>query len=202
MRGACIFSRHGGSFYSFEEMKTISEVCEKRNLSLHLDGARLFNALVKTGVQPITIGPLFDTLSICLSKGLGAPAGTMLMGSADLMRKARRLRKALGGSMRQVGILAAAGIYALDNNIDRLAKDHFRATTIGDTLAKCNFVEQLLPVDTNIIIFKLNQKYSVEGFLHHLSENNILAVQFGPTIIRMVTHLDIDDEMRRKRLMF
>ncbi len=188
-------SNHGGgSYYSLEEMLAISNTCRKAEVALHLDGARLFNALVASGIKTAEVGPLFDTISICLSKGLGAPAGTMLMGTRVMMKKARRLRKALGGTMRQTGILAAAGIYALDHNVERLSDDHKRASAIGEALKSCSFVDQQLPVDTNIVIFKLNEKYSTATFLSKLKDQGVLAVPFGPGVIRMVTHLDISDE--------
>ena len=188
-------NKGGGSCYDIEEIKRISKGCKENYLGFHLDGARLFNALVKTGDKPAEMGALFDSVSICLSKGLGAPVGSVLMGNRDFIYKARRVRKKFGGGMRQAGYLAAAGIYALDNNIERLKDDHRRAEIIGATLGKCGFVEDVVPIETNIIIFKLNGKYSDDQFLQLLEDKGILAVGFGPQTIRFVTHLDFTDDM-------
>lgn len=188
-------NKGGGAYYDFEEIKAIKSVCQENNLSLHLDGARLFNALTETEESPEDYGHLFDTISICLSKGLGAPVGSLLISSAENIRKARRIRKVLGGGMRQAGYLAAAGIYALDNHVARLSEDHARAKILGQTLEKCSFVEAVLPVDTNIVIFRLNDRYNDQAFLEKLKAQHVLAVQMGPKLMRLVTHLDFGDEM-------
>jgi len=188
-------NRGGGSCYDLSELEKISEVCKEKGLGFHLDGARLFNALVKTGITPAQIGELFDSVSICLSKGLGAPVGSLLLGSRDFIKKALRVRKVFGGGMRQAGYLAAAGIYALDHHIVRLEEDHKRAATIGQTLSSLRFVKEVLPVETNIVIFTLQDDVKDTDFLQKLKENNIWAVGFGPQMIRMVTHLDFTDEM-------
>ncbi len=188
-------NKGGGSCYDIKEIEKISRLCKENDLGFHLDGARLFNALTESGDTPAETGALFDSVSICLSKGLGAPVGSVLIGSNDFIYKARRVRKKFGGGMRQAGYLAAAGIYALDNNIYRLKDDHRRAKEIGEVLGKCNFVEDVLPVETNIIVFRLNNKYSDSRFLQLLEDKGILAVGFGPQTIRFVTHLDFTEEM-------
>jgi threonine aldolase len=162
---------------------------------MHLDGARVFNALVETQDSPLEIGHYFDTVSICLSKGLGAPVGSLLLSSSENIKKARRVRKVFGGAMRQAGYLAAAGIYALDNHVDRLKQDHARAKQIADMLSKCSQVIHVEPVDTNIVIFSLEEEKQVSGFLEQLKKRGIHALGFGGKSIRMVTHLDIDDDM-------
>jgi threonine aldolase len=188
-------NKGGGSCYAINEIKKISNYCRENKLSLHLDGARVFNALAVTKDKPQEIGPLFDSISICLSKGLGAPVGSILLGSKSFIAKAVRVRKVFGGAMRQSGYLAAAMLYALDHHVERLSEDHERAKVLEKELRNCSFVEEVLPVETNIIIFKMNRKYSDQAFLEKLKENNILAVGFGPQTIRFVTHLDYNDKM-------
>ncbi len=188
-------NKGGGSCYDIKEIEKISSVCKQNDLGFHLDGARLFNALTETGDTPAEIGALFDSVSICLSKGLGAPVGSILLGNKNFIYKARRVRKKFGGGMRQAGYLAAAGIYALNNNVIRLKDDHRRAKELGEYLGKTNFVEEVVPVETNIIIFKLNDKYTDTRFLKMLEKRGILAVGFGPQTIRFVTHLDFTEEM-------
>ena len=191
-------NRAGGSYYSLEQMKEISGLCRKKELRYHLDGARIFNAIVEAGYSPAQIGPLFDSISVCLSKGLGTPAGSVLLGSKEFIRQARRVRKLFGGGMRQAGFLAAAGIYALDHHVERLKEDHRRAKVIGETLANAHYVSSVLPVETNIIIFNLNDKMSPEQFVAKLAEHDIKATGFGKQAIRFVTHLDFTDEMLEK----
>ncbi|MCB2221502.1 MAG: threonine aldolase [Bacteroidetes bacterium] len=188
-------NRGGGSCYQLTDLEAISKVCEEKGLGFHLDGARLFNALVTTGITPKQIGTIFDSVSICLSKGLGAPVGSLLLGSKDFIKQGLRVRKVFGGGMRQAGYLAAAGIYALDHHIERLAEDHKRAMLIGQTLESCSFVKEVLPIETNIVIFTLQDDVMDADFLNKLKEHNIWAVGFGPQMIRMVTHLDFSDEM-------
>jgi threonine aldolase len=188
-------NRAGGSYYSLEQMREIGEVCRKNNLRYHLDGARIFNAVTEAGYKPSEFGPLFDSVSVCLSKGLGTPAGSVLAGSKDFIKQARRVRKVFGGGMRQAGFLAAAGIYALDNHVDRLKEDHRRAKILGETLASLPFVSSVVPVDTNIIIFSLDEKIPSDRFVEKLLANGIKAVGFGKQTIRFVTHLDFTDEM-------
>lgn len=188
-------NKGGGSIWDLSEIEKISTICRKNGLKFHLDGARLFNALVEKTQEPLQFGCLFDSISICLSKGLGAPVGSLLLGNNEFVKQARRVRKVFGGAMRQAGYLAAAGIYALDNHLERLKDDHKRAKQIGKLLSNLSFVDEVSPVETNIIIFKLNEKMPVEMFLKTLASENILAVQFGKQSVRMVTHLEITDEM-------
>ena len=188
-------NRAGGSIYGLEEIKKIKQLCDTKNLKLHLDGARIFNAIVESNYSSQDIGTQFDTISICLSKGLGAPVGSLLLGDAAFIKKARRIRKVFGGGMRQAGILAAAGIYALDNNINRLTEDHQRAKQIEDCLKTQSYIKHILPVESNIVIFTLNDDYKSEHFEKLLAENHIKISAFGKQTIRMVTHLDFTDEM-------
>ena len=188
-------NRGGGSCYEFSELERIGEICRRHALRYHLDGARLFNALVKTGMDTGSYGKLFDSISICLSKGLGAPVGSLLIGDKDFIRQAGRVRKVYGGGMRQAGYLAAAGIFALENNIERLSEDHRRAAQIGKILNEARYVSEVLPVETNIIVFRLNDDISDTEYLTKLKNKGILAVGFGPQTIRMVTHLDLTDAM-------
>ena len=188
-------NKGGGSYYHLQQMREIADVARKHNLKLHLDGARIFNAVTETKDSVLEIGKLFDTISICLSKGLGAPVGSLVLSSTENIIKAKRVRKGFGGGMRQSGYLAAAGIYALKNNIERLNEDHKRAREIFNVLSKLEYVEEILPVDTNIVVFRVNDKMPLQKFLNYLSENNIKAIAFGKQIVRMVTHLDFNDEM-------
>ncbi len=188
-------NKGGGSYYKLSEIAGIYELTRQRKLGLHLDGARLFNALEESKDSPSHIGPYFDSISICLSKGLGAPVGSVLMGTSEFIHQARRVRKVLGGGMRQAGYLAAACIYALDHNVKRLREDHQRAHELGKILSILNFVDEVLPVDTNIVIFRLKPEMIASNFIQLMEEKGILVVGFGPQTIRMVTHLDFTDEM-------
>ncbi|MBL3656945.1 threonine aldolase family protein [Fulvivirga sediminis] len=188
-------NKGGGSCYSLQQIKPISDFCLRHKISRHLDGARLFNALVETGDASEDYGQYFDTISICLSKGLGAPVGSLLVGTKDLIHQARRVRKYMGGGMRQAGYLAAAGIYALQNNIDRLKDDHARARKLEEVLKNRAYVKQVLPVDTNIVIFELVDGVDTMQVLAQLAEHQIYAVRFGNNEIRLVTHLDFTDQM-------
>lgn len=191
-------NRGGGSFYDFTDIQEIREVCLENNLKLHLDGARLFNALVATQQTAAQYGALFDSISICLSKGLGAPAGSLLLGKKDFIKKARRVRKVLGGGMRQAGFLAAAGIYALENNRERLKQDHVHALKIAAALEAKPFVGNLLPVATNILVFEVKLPYTPASFVETLAKQDILAFAISSTQVRMVTHLDITNDMINK----
>lgn len=193
-------NRAGGSYYSLSAVKEISEVCRKNNLKLHLDGARIFNALTETGDSPESHGECFDSISICFSKGLGCPVGSVLIGSKEFIKKARRIRKVLGGGMRQAGYLAAAALYALEHNVKRLKEDHLRAKAIAETLKNAHYVEELLPVTTNIIIFSLKHPLTSEEFLAKLAAKGVRGIGFGKNKIRLVTHLDFDDIMLEKTL--
>ncbi len=188
-------NRGGGSIYHLDEIKKIKKLCAQKSLKLHLDGARIFNAIVESNYTSHEIGEQFDTISICLSKGLGAPIGSVLVGSLEDILKAKRIRKILGGGMRQAGYLAAAGIYALDNHILRLKDDHRRAKQLSAELAKLNWIKNVIEVFTNIIIIEIREDLEVFNIITKLAENNIKVVAFGPQQIRFVTHLNIDDDM-------
>ena len=188
-------NRGGGSIYSLDEIKAIRKVCDANNLRLHLDGARIFNALVESDYSAADIGKQFDTISVCLSKGIGAPIGSVLVGDAVTLARARRFRKVLGGGMRQAGFLAAAGLYGLRNNISRLKDDHRRARILGETMASLSVTEEVIPVDTNIVVTRLKDMMPLDKFLAELDSRNIKAAAFGPQAVRMVTHLDFDDTM-------
>jgi len=188
-------NKGGGACWDFQEIEKLKKVCIENGLAFHLDGARLFNALVAKNETPKQYGELFDTISICLSKGLGAPVGSVLLGTKEHITKALRIRKLFGGAMRQVGYLAAAGLYALENNIERLTEDHKKATQIGNTLQNLNFVKSVEPIETNIIIFNLIASVDENEFIEKLKENNILISNMGQGKLRMVTHLDITEEM-------
>lgn len=194
-------NRAGGSYYTVNQIKPITNLCKLHNLKLHLDGARIFNALIESGDTSKQIGECFDSISICLSKGLGAPVGSVLLGDKEFVKKARRIRKVFGGGMRQSGILAAAGLFALKNNVTRLKEDHIRAKKLENELLKLNYVESVLPVYTNIVIFNLKaDTISGNVFEKKLAEHNIKISSFGKNTIRMVTHLDFDDEMLNKTI--
>lgn len=188
-------NRGGGSCYDFNTIVEIKNVCTEQSLKLHLDGARLFNAIVAKKENPLQYGKTFDSISICLSKGLGTPVGSILLGNNAFIQKARRIRKVFGGGMRQAGYLAAAGIYALDHNIDRLEEDHLHAQQIAEALLKKDFIGKIMPVETNILIFELKNKYTPSSFANELKENSIYAMPISPTQIRMVLHLDITEQM-------
>lgn len=191
-------NKGGGACWDFEELKKIKQVCIDNNLDYHLDGARLFNALVAKQETPQQYGQLFDTISICLSKGLGAPIGSILLGSKVQIAKALRIRKLFGGAMRQVGILAAAGIYALENNIKRLADDHKKATDIEKVLNSLTYIKKVEPVETNIIIFYVHNHLNSNDFISKMKEKNIFLTPMGEGKIRIVTHLDFTDQMLEK----
>ena len=194
-------NKGGGSYYTMQEIQTISELCKKHQLRLHVDGARIFNALTETGDSPGDYGKYADTLSVCLSKGLGAPVGSVLMGSKDDIHQAKRVRKMMGGGMRQAGYLAAAGLYALDHHIQRLKIDHERAQRLGSYLTACEWVAELMPVETNIVAFKPNLAVAPrQEVVAHLNQRNIRVSIFGTGYIRFVTHLQITDEMIDKTL--
>lgn len=190
-------NRAGGSYYTLKPIKEIYEACKKHNLKLHLDGARIFNALAEAGEKPEEHGKYFDSISICFSKSLGCPVGSVLIGNTDFIKKARRVRKVFGGGMRQAGFLAAAANYALDNNIERLKEDHLRAQKIAEVLKQTPYIKELLPVETNILIFSLKNMTS-EEFLNKLAVKNIKAAGFGKYTVRFVTHLDFNDVMLKE----
>ena len=185
-------NKGGGACWDFDEILKIKSLCKTHNLGFHLDGARLWNALVAKEETTEQYGKAFDTISVCLSKGLGCPVGSVLVGDKAIMENAIRIRKILGGGMRQVGFLAAAGLYALDNNIERLSEDHKKAKYIAELLQQSNYIKNVESVETNIVIFELYEETS-EKFLKSLSDNKILITNMGNNKLRMVTHLEITD---------
>ena len=193
-------NKGGGACYDLEELKKIKKVCDAHDLGLHLDGARLMNAIVANNENPEDYGNIFDTISICFSKGLGTPLGTVLVGKNTLMQNAIRVRKVLGGGMRQVGYIAAAGLYALDNNIKRLADDHQKALEIAACLEQQEYVKSIEKTETNIVIFYLNDKHSEEKFMNDLLKENIKISNMGHGKLRIVTHLDYTDAMHTRFL--
>ena len=188
-------NRGGGSCYAWEDLVAISDVAKQHGLARHLDGARIFNALVATGQRGEDYGQVFDSISVCLSKGLGAPVGSVLLGSAAFIHKCKRIRKVMGGGWRQAGYLAAAGLYALEHHVARLADDHARATRLAEALRLQPYVAEVLNPETNLVIFRLHDAQPAAGFLAHLEREGIRASSFGPQWIRFVTHLDVDDTM-------
>ncbi|GAB3840026.1 threonine aldolase family protein [Hymenobacter jeollabukensis] len=186
-------NRGGGSCYEWSALTDIAELAKRQGIPLHLDGARIFNALVATGQQSQEYGRLFDTISVCLSKGLGTPVGSVLLGSAAFIRKCKRIRKVMGGGWRQAGYLAAAGLYALEHHVERLVDDHRRARQLAEALQAAPYVDFVLPAETNLVIFRLRDGLTEDAFLAHLAANGIKASAFGPQMVRFVTHLDVDD---------
>ncbi len=193
-------NKGGGACWDFGELKLIRKVCDHHNLGYHLDGARLWNALVNTNNTAKDYGQLFDTISVCLSKGLGCPMGSVLIGDKELMEGAIRVRKILGGGMRQVGYVAAAGLYALDHHIERLTQDHKKAKEIGVALDQLSIIKKVEPIETNIIIFELESHVDEAEFLNQLSEHDIHIIGMGSNKLRMVTHLDYTDDMHNRLL--
>lgn len=188
-------NRGGGACYNWTEIVQISQVCKVAGLALHLDGARIFNALVAKEQTPLQYGGQFDSISICLNKGLGCPIGSILVGSADFIHKARRVRKVLGGGMRQAGYMAAAGNYALTHHITRLETDHGHAKQLANALAKKDFVASIMPVETNLVIFEVGGRFTAAGLVKTLQTFNIYCLTISPTQVRLVTHLDISPAM-------
>ena len=193
-------NKGGGAIYDFNEIQKISQVCREHGLKLHLDGARLFNALAETKETPSDYGQIFDTISICFSKGLGAPIGSALLGTNKAIKQAKRVRKALGGGMIQAGYLAAACIYSLDHHIIRLAEDHHRAKMLGLIIQNLDYVLKVYPIQTNIIIFELQPGVNPIELLEKLKAKGLLAIGFGKGMLRLVTHLDFDDESLEKAI--
>ncbi|MEY5001187.1 MAG: hypothetical protein RLZZ211_1223 [Bacteroidota bacterium] len=183
-------NRGGGAVYDTQELAKISALCKELRLPLHLDGARIFNALAVNQMHPAAYGAYYDSISVCLSKGLGAPVGSLLLGTAEFIEKARRVRKVFGGGMRQAGIIAAGGLYALKNNVDRLKEDHLYALRLGEALQNCSKIERVLAVQTNIVVATLKDPEQRDLFIEALKNKGILCMAFGPGMIRMVTHLN------------
>ena len=188
-------NKGGGACWDFEEIKKIKQVCIEHDLGFHLDGARIWNALVEKPETPKDYGAVFNTISVCLSKGLGCPVGSVLIGDGPIMKNAIRIRKIFGGNMRQVGYLAAAGLYALDNHIELLKQDHKKAKEIGEVLKKLAFIKSVEPIETNIVIFELNDDVNETRFIEELVKNNIHIISMGGGKLRMVTHLDYTNNM-------
>jgi threonine aldolase len=193
-------NKGGGAIYDFKEIIKIAAMCKKNELKLHMDGARLFNALAESQETPADYGALFDTISICFSKGLGAPVGSVLIGTKDAINQAKRVRKAMGGGMRQAGYLAAACTYALDHHLDKIKDDHKRAKTLASAIENLSFVSALYTVQTNIIIIALKPDRSPKIFLQQLEKKGLLAIGFGTGLIRMVTHLDFNNDQMEKAI--
>ena len=188
-------NRGGGSCYNWNDILAIREVCNNHTLQLHMDGARIFNAIVAKGESPKQYGEVFDSISVCLSKGLGAPVGSVLLGSKTFIHKARRVRKVLGGGMRQAGFLAAAGIFALEHNISRLAEDHQHAKAVANSLKGKSWVKEVIEPETNLLIFEMVASVKAADIANLLKQQNILAFAISPTQIRMVFHLDVSSKM-------
>jgi len=188
-------NRGGGAIYAPKDIQAIKSICEENGLPLHLDGARVFNALTETQMEPKTYGRFYDSISLCLSKGLGAPIGSVLVGSSPFIAKARRKRKVLGGGMRQAGIIAAAGLFALKNNVERLKEDHENAQRLTLILKDLSWVESILPVETNIIVVSVKAPARRDEIIESLRKEGLLCIAFGPGMIRFVTHLNIDRSM-------
>jgi threonine aldolase len=188
-------NKGGGKCYTLSQIEAIHNLCAIKGLKLHLDGARLFNALVATGDKASAYGHYFDGISICLSKGLGAPVGSVLLGSKNMINQARRIRKVLGGGMRQAGFLAAAGIYALDHQVDRLVQDHAHAKALAYALAQTSFVESVMPVETNIVLFDVAKHISAADVVRQLAKNGIMCNTTSAKTIRLVTHMDVSQSM-------
>jgi threonine aldolase len=193
-------NRGGGSFYALDQIEPIYHLCRLKGLKLHLDGARIFNALAASGDSAKKYGQYFDGISVCLSKGLGAPVGSVLLGSKETIKYARRIRKVMGGGMRQAGFLAAAGIYALDHHVERLKEDHLHAQQIANAIKQLPFVKGLMPVDTNIIIFELNEHKDADHLVEELKHKGILCGTFGKQMIRLVTHLDVTTDQTQQTI--
>ncbi|WP_055444670.1 threonine aldolase family protein [Lacinutrix himadriensis] len=188
-------NKGGGACWDFNELQKIRKVCDDNTLGLHLDGARLWNALVAKKETTEQYGNVFDTISVCLSKGLGCPIGSVLVGDEEIMEGAMRIRKIFGGGMRQGGYLAAAGIYALDNNIQRLEEDHTKAKELEAILTKATYVKKVEPVETNIVIFELQNEIDSKAFIHKLENKGVYIVGMGENKLRLVTHLDYTNKM-------
>ena len=188
-------NKGGGACYDFNEFKRIRQVCDSNNLKFHLDGARIWNALVATNDNPFDYGKVFHTMSVCFSKGMGAPVGSVLLSDKATIHRALRIRKILGGGMRQIGYLAAAGLFALEHNIERLAEDHRRAKELGDLLNNLPWVATVEPVETNILIFSVQSSIDENQLMQKLNQKGIAISSMGHGKLRIVTHLDYREVM-------
>ncbi|WP_315853178.1 threonine aldolase family protein [Mucilaginibacter robiniae] len=185
-------NKGGGKCYTLNQIAPIAALCKQTGLKLHLDGARIFNALTYTGDKAVDYSQYFNGISVCLSKGLGTPVGSVLLADKETIKYARRLRKALGGGMRQAGFLAAAGIYALDHHVERLKIDHSHAYTLAEELGKLSWVSHVVPVETNIVLFDTVE--AADAVVKKLADKGIKANSTGKNRIRFVTHLDVHPE--------
>ena len=192
-------NRAGGRVFPFDEMQRVRALADKHGLSVHLDGARLCNAYVETRVALKDYAACADTVSMCFSKGLGAPVGSILASRRDVVDRARRLRKRLGGGMRQAGVLAAAALHALDHHVERLRDDHAHAQRLATFVERVPGLSLVYPVETNIVVARVDERaFTVETLLAQLRERGVLAVPFGAGRVRMVTHLDVStDDVER-----
>lgn len=195
-------NRGGGNCYEMSELLKIKSLCSEYNIKLHLDGARLWNAMIAKNESPIQYGKIFDSISVCLSKGLGAPIGSLLLGNKGFILQARRIRKVFGGGMRQAGYIAAAGIYALENNIERLSEDHKHAQILASEFSKKDFIDHILPVETNILLLEVKGKHTPISLQAKLKEKNILCLPVSSNQLRLITHLGINPEMIDKTIDF
>ena len=193
-------NKGGGACWDISELQKIQQTCKENNLSYHLDGARIWNAIVKTDTKPFQYGEIFDSISVCLSKGLGCPVGSVLIGSKEFINKAVRVRKVLGGGMRQAGYLATCGIFALKNNIDRLKYDHIKAKEIESALKIKDFISKVEKVETNILIFQLKKSFNTDDFLNKMSKQNVKLISMGDNKLRLVTHKNYTNQMHKKFL--
>ncbi|MFT5778896.1 MAG: threonine aldolase [Crocinitomicaceae bacterium] len=184
-------NRGGGAINDYAEIQKISAFCRARELPIHLDGARLMNAIVENGIDLKSYSKNFDSISLCLSKGLGAPVGSLLLGTKDFVKSARRVRKVFGGGMRQAGIIAAGGLYALKNNVDRLKDDHVNAKALESAFNELEWVESVLSVETNIVVVILKDAQKRDAIISQIADKGIRTIAFGPGMIRFVTHMDI-----------
>jgi threonine aldolase len=191
-------NRGGGSCYNWEDILAIKQVCQIHKLSLHLDGARLFNAMTATGQRPKQYGEVFDSISVCFNKGMGCPIGSVLMGSKEFIRQARRVRKVFGGGMRQAGYMAAACVYALDHHIERLKEDHDHAKQLAEALSKKDFIGNILPVETNLVIFEVKGRFTASTLSDTLRHYDVHCLPISPTQIRFVTHLGVNSDMIKR----
>ncbi|HLX91898.1 MAG TPA: GntG family PLP-dependent aldolase [Puia sp.] len=193
-------NRGGGSCYQMSDIKSIRAVCDDQNLALHLDGARLFNALIAKKESAEEYGRIFDSISVCLNKGLGCPIGSLLLGKKEFIRQARRIRKVFGGGMRQAGFMAACGIYALENNVERLAIDHMRASQIAEVISSKSFTKCVMPVETNIVILETTSEFPAQYVSECLAKKGVRTIAIASNQLRFVTHLDITDAMMNHSL--
>ena len=188
-------NRGGGTCYSQENLDAIAKVAHENDCAVHMDGARLFNAAIATGTNPARIVRDYDSISICLSKGLGSPVGSLLVGSSEFIAQAHRWRKMFGGGMRQAGVIAAAGIYALEHNISRLDEDHKRANKLAIAINEMDmFSVNIEGVQTNMVYIEINGDLNANQVVEKLAEHDVHVLALGDNLLRAVTHIHITDE--------